>query len=72
VFEELDLAGGAKRSLLESPTYRLLLAEQPARAARVIEIREYCPLFRLRAWAILLNQRSVDAARSAYQLKLYQ
>jgi single-stranded-DNA-specific exonuclease len=33
IFTELELSDGAKRSLLESPTFRLLLEEKPAFAA---------------------------------------
>jgi hypothetical protein len=33
IFSELELAGGARRSLLESPTFRSLLAARPAYAA---------------------------------------
>ncbi|HEX4526176.1 MAG TPA: single-stranded-DNA-specific exonuclease RecJ [Gaiellaceae bacterium] len=33
IFEELELADGARRSLLESPTFRMLLEEKPALAA---------------------------------------
>ena len=33
IFEELELADGARRSLLESPTFRALLEEKPALAA---------------------------------------
>ena len=33
IFAELELADGARRSLLESPTFRLLLEEKPALAA---------------------------------------
>jgi len=33
VFAELELAGGAKRSLLESATFRMLLEEKPELAA---------------------------------------
>ena len=33
IFEELELADGAHRSLLESPTFRVLLEEKPALAA---------------------------------------
>jgi single-stranded-DNA-specific exonuclease len=33
IFTELELSDGAKRSLLESPTFRLLLEEKPAVAA---------------------------------------
>jgi hypothetical protein len=33
IFEELQLGDGARRSLLESPTFRMLLEEKPALAA---------------------------------------
>jgi hypothetical protein len=33
IFEELELRDGAKRNLLESPTFRALLAQKPALAA---------------------------------------
>jgi single-stranded-DNA-specific exonuclease len=33
IFEELELADGARRSLLESPTFRMLLEEKPVLAA---------------------------------------
>jgi hypothetical protein len=33
IFAELELAGGSKRSLLESPTFRALLERQPPLAA---------------------------------------
>ncbi len=33
IFEELELANGARRSLLESPTFRALLEEKPVLAA---------------------------------------
>jgi hypothetical protein len=33
IFAELDLASGARRSLLESPTFRALLDQKPALAA---------------------------------------
>jgi single-stranded-DNA-specific exonuclease len=33
IFEELELADGVRRSLLESPTFRMLLEEKPALAA---------------------------------------
>ena len=33
IFAELELDGGAKRSLLESPTFRALLEQRPALAA---------------------------------------
>jgi hypothetical protein len=33
IFTELELADGARRSLLESPTFRAMLEERPALAA---------------------------------------